>query len=93
MSAHFCRWIRRSAHDDPRNHLSVPSLSEREEMADLYSSSIVCRSMCEPYGGMRELRPVSGGGGGLRIASMGFPNVEKGERRVQRLKGCTRDRA
>lgn len=75
------------AYVEPRNHLSVPNLSESEEIACLYSNSTVCLSICVPYGGRRELRPESGGGGGLRVVSTGRPDEGKGVRRDQALNG------
>ena len=82
-----------NAYAEPRNHLSVPSLSESEEIACLYSNSTVCLSICVPYGGRSELRPESGGGGGLSVVSTGRPDEGKGVRRDQALNGSLCERA
>ena len=60
----------RKTYDELRNHLSVPSLSERAAIASLYLSSIEVRSRRVPYGRKRVDHPVKGAGGVGRTVSM-----------------------
>lgn len=83
-----------STHLEPRNHLSVLSLSERLAIASLYWDSIDAADTCVPKGGNREDMPESRAGGGVnrverdRSCDVGVSRVRKEESRDDR--GCDR---
>jgi len=64
----------------------VPRRSEREEIASRYWASMVVVEVRVPYGGSRELRPESGGGGGLSMGWIEWADFEfgSGERKEKR---------
>ena len=75
---------KRRTHDEPRNHLSVPSRSERDAIASRYCWLMASTSTCVPYGGSRELMPKSGAGGCGRTLSSGRALCWYGESRLSR---------